>query len=45
MIAKKMEEVMHLQLKDIKFNEELEERLNILEEMVKHLKTTKLDKK
>lgn len=36
---------MKLQMKDIKYNEELEERLSILEEMMKHLKTIKLDRK
>lgn len=40
-----MEEVMRLQLKDIKYNEELEERLGVLEEMLGHLKTTKMDRK
>jgi hypothetical protein len=45
MIGKSMEEVMRLQLKDIKYNEELEERLGVLEEMLAHLKTTKLDRK
>lgn len=45
MITKHIEQVMQLQLKDIKFNEELQERLNILEEMMKHIKATKLDRK
>lgn len=45
LITKNVEELMQMQLKDIKANEELEERLNILEEMMTHLKTTKLDRK
>ena len=40
-----MEEVMQLQLRDIKYSEELEERLGVLEEMLTHLKSTKLDRK
>lgn len=45
MIGKRMEEVMQLQLRDIKYSEELEERLGVLEEMLTHLKSTKLDRK
>lgn len=43
-IARNVEEIKSLQLKDIQFNEELEERLVLVEEMMAYLKENKADR-
>jgi hypothetical protein len=43
-IARNVEEIKSLQLKDIQFNEELEERLVLVEEMLAYLKDNKADR-
>lgn len=45
LINKNVEQMMQMQLKDIHFNEELEERLVLIESMIAHIKSTKIDKK
>lgn len=43
-IVRNVEEIKSLQLKDIQFNEELEERLVLVEEMMAYLKDNKADR-
>ena len=41
-IGENIEEIMKMQLKDIKFNNELEQRLDIIESNIMHLNSTKI---